>query len=50
LHYRDNHGSYPYTFFSDGRYRFASFIKAGLGRIAVRAATAISSPPQAKRR
>jgi hypothetical protein len=29
LHYRDNHGSYTYTFFSDGRYRFASVHQTG---------------------
>jgi hypothetical protein len=24
MHYRDNHGDYTYTFFADGRYRFAA--------------------------
>ena len=29
LHYRDNLGRYTYTFFADGRYRFASIHQSG---------------------
>ena len=44
MRYSDNHGSYTYTFFGDGRYRFASMSQNQTVADSRRAVTSTPSP------